>query len=865
MNLQEIINDLKKRFNEDYPEFYNRRIIIWMDQDREFEDFIDDIEIEGVKILKMEQNNTFQVKKTLVYDDTESDYMLYCPLYFEKGEDNWIMDIFKYSEEFRADRVSIEISEMGLNDTVSIRREVKKYKKFFNAKKRREDIKKLANRFDNSGKLILAIMSSIARCELDPANIIREVIKAGIYKDENHIYQQFINYKIDGEFWNLCNQGTGYMEEEKEIKNLFANILLTASSRNIDKEAFIGLDQFIDTYHETFCFQFIEDWIRDSKDKNIFKRLSRTVEQEVNLYERLQKIELYGIEKSDFFLCIDEVILHKLMTNIKNDIIDPEMLIKTIDARRVTSWYEDFESYYEGIYYMAKMKEFYNKNQKSFHELEAEKLWKLYATDFYMMDTYYRKFQRAFQESLTNSNIRLDDIFKVVVERAEGIYKYWFLDELLTNWCNVAGKAFENHGYISNIMQQKDFYRSNIKNAKTKIFVIISDAMRYEVGVELTENLRREMQCKVEIKNMEGIFPTITSFGMAALLPNKRIETEVKNDSLKVLIDGERTDANYRKKILKKGNENSIVLKYDDLIQMKRDERKEKVKGMDVVYIYHNRIDDAGHGTGYEVFSACDTAINEIKNLVRIIVNEFSGVNIMITSDHGFIYTYNAFTEEDKVARVGFDGVVEVGRRYAIMNDIAKPKFLMPIKFIDENVGLKGFSPRENIRIKKQGGGINFVHGGISLQEMVVPLIHYKHLRNDSKEYQRNKSRIDLKPVQLKVLSSIRKISNMIFNMSFYQSEMLSENREAANFTLYFVDEYGKKISNEVRIIADRNNLDDETDRRFDVRFNLKACNYDKKKAYYLMIIEESGKITPEKIEFAIDIPFATGEYDFFN
>ncbi len=79
MELQEIINDLKKRFEQELPEFYKRRIVIWMDQDREFEDVIDELEIENVKVLQMSENNKFQVKKTLCFDDTEGDYLLYCP------------------------------------------------------------------------------------------------------------------------------------------------------------------------------------------------------------------------------------------------------------------------------------------------------------------------------------------------------------------------------------------------------------------------------------------------------------------------------------------------------------------------------------------------------------------------------------------------------------------------------------------------------------------------------------------------------------------------------------------------------------------------------------------------------------------
>jgi len=93
---------------------------------------------------------------------------------------------------------------------------------------------------------------------------------------------------------------------------------------------------------------------------------------------------------------------------------------------------------------------------------------------------------------------------------------------------------------------------------------------------------------------------------------------------------------------------------------------------------------------------------------------------------------------------------------------------------------------------------------------------------------------------------------------------MLSANREAANFTLYFADDYGEKVSDEVRIIADKN-TENEQDRVFNVTFNLKAGKYDNKETYYLFIFEESNQILPKKIEFVIDIPFATDDFDFFS
>lgn len=59
------------------------------------------------------------------------------------------------------------------------------------------------------------------------------------------------------------------------------------------------------------------------------------------------------------------------------------------------------------------------------------------------------------------------------------------------------------------------------------------------------------------------------------------------------------------------------------------------MKGMDVVYIYHDTIDEASHTSDTAVFTACEKAVSELKNMVRIIVNEFGGTNILITADHG--------------------------------------------------------------------------------------------------------------------------------------------------------------------------------------------------------------------------------------
>ena len=117
-----------------------------------------------------------------------------------------------------------------------------------------------------------------------------------------------------------------------------------------------------------------------------------------------------------------------------------------------------------------------------------------------------------------------------------------------------------------------------------------------------------------------------------------------------------------------------------------------------------------------------------------------------------------------------------------------QPQYLLPVKFLDGNSEYEGFAPRESIRIKMKGGGLNFVHGGISLQEMVVPVIEYHFLRNDSKEYKRNRSQYDTKPVTVHLLSASRKICNMIFSLDFYQKECVFHRQQRKDSERYRYD-----------------------------------------------------------------------------
>ena len=873
MDLATISQELNKRFHAPLPEFYKRRIIVWYDEEKEFEDQINDLELQNAKVLCITGNNFFEIKRTLAVDEPTQNFLLYNPMNYEKPEDNWLMDVELYSEEFRADLIAIWMDEMGIPSSIALRNQVKKYRKFLNAKNRREDVVKISDGLDSPMKLQLAVMASIGEAQrTDPISIIKSVLKASLNMDDNYLYQEFVKYDAAELFWSMVSRITGYGDVDHSLGKLAAHIILTAASRTLPDAVFDGLSGFMSQNGQlqAYCSDLVSDWVH-SDDVASYMAMAENVEEEMNLVKRMSKQSASDLADTEILPSVNRIILSKIMTDIENEIIEPEKIYAIAEKRRSSVWYAGYKDYYDGIVALAKMQDFYKENAAGFHTVGAKNIWKAYTTDYYKMDTYYRQFHMSYENSKKSYGGDLQDLFTAVCDKVERLYTNWFLDGLGHNWSGQAAAELAEKGYIDEIDRQEKFYDKKIKNADSKVYVIISDALRYEVAASLKEELSREMQGKVNLSSMQGIFPTETKFGMAALLPHNELTVELKENEagkkiLKVLADGQSSDSVNRENLLKAFNPESVAVKAKDLMAVSRAERSELVKGKDVVYIYHDTIDETSHTSETKVFNACEETIEEIISLVRTIVNDFGGINIMITSDHGFLYTYSPLTEESKTEKSDFvHRIVEYARRFAILTKGDDPEYLLPVKFMEGKTDYYGYAPRGDIRIKTSAGsGMNFVHGGVSLQEMCVPLIEYKHLRNSSKEYQKNKDKYDTKPVEVTLLSANHKLTNMIFSLNFYQKDAVGSNREKAVYDAYFVDSTGKKISDVQKIFADKTGADAQ-DRTFRCNFSLKSQAYDSKETYYLIIEQVDSTDLPQRIEFQIDIAFAADDFGFFS
>ena len=114
MEREQIEHSLNKKFKETLEPGEKRKIVFWYDSEQQFADLIDELELEQAKVHRLTERNYFYTKYLLEVEDTESNYIIYADHRPARDEDNWLIDTFLYSYEFYADRLLIQMEDLGI-------------------------------------------------------------------------------------------------------------------------------------------------------------------------------------------------------------------------------------------------------------------------------------------------------------------------------------------------------------------------------------------------------------------------------------------------------------------------------------------------------------------------------------------------------------------------------------------------------------------------------------------------------------------------------------------------------------------------------------------------------------------------------
>ena len=897
MNQLDINEQLKMRFARPLGDFDARRVVVWHDPDGEFEEDFDRLAAEGfdgagvtdgimpaggcfprpLRFLKAEERSMFLIKKLIARDDAENDILLYRKQAKRKIEGDWLADVELYAESFQADRFSLLATELDATNVDAVRDALREFQSFFAAKTRIKKFHDCMPEPASAGDVEIGVLTALlgASCPEDASVgfIVRGYLRSLLRNRESpaEALAPFKRYGVDGALHRFIARKTGFtgpLDETSSFEDFASHVFVSAASFVLPSGTLSGLERCISEQHAPFCLSIVKDWDRSEGSASDLYETTRIVEGACGLPARFASLPLDDIIDCDVFPCVNEAILAGLMNSLADGADRAEEAHRACARRKDLAWHNYVACYFDALDAAASLCDFKREHASGFHIAQAKDVWNAYVTDWYRADSFYRKLCHSFELCKTKPRPALEEPLRRVVGWAENLYSNWYIEGVNACWENAAASQWASTGHIEGVPQQRRFYWDvfpSCKGSAKNAVVIISDALRFEVAAQIARELEREKGSVVGLSSMQATFPSVTEFGMAALLPQRDLSLDWETGA--VFANGMPTATTVqREAVLRAADPDARALRVEDFLDLQADKRKALIKGASVVYLYHNKIDSTGEkiATEDDVFKACVDEAEYLCALARRIASEVQGCQVTITADHGFLYTRGELRE---CGSLGKDMAplppIVAGKRHIVvraddacewadeMGDPANTLFI-EMNMNDISGGsYTGLAPHRAIRVKQQGGTRNYVHGGLTLQELCVPVLSFRRVRSGSKSFQ------DTEPATIRVLSESRRVTNSLFTVNLLQDEPATGKVLPCEYELVFVDSSGNEVSDVVKAHADLAS-DNPQDRVIKARFSLKGgCAFSSKDAYYLIARDKHSGAQVWREQYRIEVAFA--------
>ena len=458
-----------------------------------------------------------------------------------------------------------------------------------------------------------------------------------------------------------------------------------------------------------------------------------------------------------------------------------------------------------------------------------------YKDSAWQVDTAYRKFY------LNYGKIDRTQEIEKLQSLVEKVYTNYFLDPLAVRWCQSLSRDLTSF----QTERQTHFYSKNVSGTRERVVVFISDAMRYEVGQQLFEMLTMDAKCSAKLTPAVSTVPSYTQLGMAALLPH--VSLELQSDSTVTILGKKTVGTAAREAILQATEKNSGCIQFDQMQNMRRDELRSYFSGKTVVYVYHNQIDARGDEarTENEVFSACEEAAEELYKEIRRLTDSANIRHFIVTADHGFLYKHDPIQESDKV--INLPQAEIKNKRYMVSAEIGNVAGAVayPLGVVLDTADPRTvYTPLGSSIFKCAGGGQNYVHGGASVQEMLIPVLD---VRTQAGHVETQKAIVSLLPTPEVLMD--RKVS-----LKFLQPDPVTDTTLPASYEIRIVNDNGDALSTKKTVEADKMAGCSDAERYTDVILTLRNRPYSRENNYYFLLTDKETGATLEKRLVKIDI-----------
>ena len=272
-------------------------------------------------------------------------------------------------------------------------------------------------------------------------------------------------------------------------------------------------------------------------------------------------------------------------------------------------------------------------------------------------------------------------------------------------------------------LHQTSIYPELVEPCGGRVAYFFVDAMRFEMGVDLAEQLAGAQELRIQ--PAVAALPSFTVVGMAALLPGASSSFSVVEHKGKLaskINDSVLPTIRERLKLLKAVRPDSAEILLDDLLLWSSSKVSKRLGSAPLVVVRSQEIDAFGE-SGHELAArqVMGSIIGNISRAVRKL-SKLGVEQFVITSDHG--HQFSIRKAEDMLMDRPGGNEVEQHRRCWVGHGGQTPSAAVRVSAVElgYQTDLEFIFPR-GLAVFRSGGDLSFHHGGTSLQEMVIPVV----------------------------------------------------------------------------------------------------------------------------------------------
>jgi hypothetical protein len=700
-----VIQELKAEFNE-YFQSPDAELVLWLDPESQWRGVIEHLK-DAFQIIEFNGSQLeVKAKVELSWDKGERQkFILYlCGL---SRDDLTVLKEYEFSSKVFEDSILKAFSRWGLEFErehepqllemlpILVARFATKSITFWKDRLTPEKLRELLFNHDDVRKMLA-----------QPEITIREL-------KEKETYQVFCDYVKD-KF--AGPDPRDYNKPQEWAERFTGYLILTEVKAAIGKNT--TFPQFdiapADERHEKECISFLKDWMKNATYKDEFKMLSELVEKKYDLSSWAASQKTYvDIESS---LNIERIFEKQMLLRINATRTIKEfgnLLVTESDhISRMSSHFWSNEGEIVVWNALALAQKIINAVERASSVIEkansASEMVQEYASNWWKIDNDYRTFRLK-----TDSDDKLNTLSRHVKIKYRD-----YQNQLNEKFLSLISKQKDLS--IEGFSKQSEFWE-NVSSSKKRRAVILVDALRYELGQDLIANFLKLMRdTEISCEPLIASLPTLTPIGMSFLIPAGDIKIDVIDGNWQVQSSdctGNLSLVSERKKIIKKRHPRATI--FDDLEALISASEVELKQGNPIV-VFTRELDCLGHDSGLLNLSLnyLGEYISGLSKTIKRLV--IAGIEeIHIVSDHGFLIIEDIL-EADKIPLDKQSSILYAGHRCIVGKNL--PEDLGVIFDLPDSEGLKFCTPQGTGMFKKSGKN-EFIHGGVSLQEMVVPHI----------------------------------------------------------------------------------------------------------------------------------------------